>query len=183
MGPLFNAPEIRESLLRFVSEGGGLAGHHGSSHASLDWPQFSELIGARNGPHRDANEKVTVKLDDPASPINAAFKGQPFTFVDEWFRFPTAPYSRDKLHILFSFDVEKTDMNQGTACNACVREDNDYAVSWIREYGKGRVFYCALGHNPDAFWTPALVEHFLAGIQYALGDLKADATPSARLTR
>ena len=24
-------------------------------------------------------------------------------------------------------------------------------------------------------------EHFLAGIQYALGDLKADATPSAKL--
>jgi hypothetical protein len=26
-----------------------------------------------------------------------------------------------------------------------------------------------------------LLEHFLAGIQYALGDLKADSTPSARL--
>ena len=46
-----------------------------------------------------------------------------------------------------------------------------------------RALEYALGHNPDAFWTPPFVEYFLAGIQYALGDLKADATPSARLTR
>jgi hypothetical protein len=31
------------------------------------------------------------------------------------------------------------------------------------------------------FWNPSLLQHFLAGIQYALGDLKADATPTARL--
>jgi len=183
VGPIFNAPEIRESLLRFVREGGGLAGNHGATHASLDWPEFAELIGGKNGPHRDADEKVMVKLDDPASPINAAFAGKPFEFVDEYFRFPTAPYSRDRLHILISIDVARTDMNQGRACDACIRADNDYAISWIREYGKGRVFYCSLGHNPAAFWTPPLLEHFLAGIQYALGDLKADATPSARLAR
>jgi hypothetical protein len=31
------------------------------------------------------------------------------------------------------------------------------------------------------FWNAPLLEHFLAGIQYALGDLKADSTPSASL--
>jgi len=63
VGPLFNDPEVRESLLRFIREGGGLAGNHGSTHCSMDWPEFTELIGARNGPHRDAGEKVTIKLD------------------------------------------------------------------------------------------------------------------------
>ena len=78
-----------------------------------------------------------------------------------------------------SFDVAKTDMNQGRECKACVRADNDYAISWVRSYGKGRVFYCSLGHNPDAFWNTPILEHFLAGIQFALGDLKANTKPSA----
>jgi type 1 glutamine amidotransferase len=179
VGPLFNDPEIRESLLRFIREGGGLIGNHGSTHCSMDWPEFTEMIGGKNGPHRDADEKVTIKLDDPKSPLTRMFNGAEFVFADEYFRFPGPPYSREKLHVLMSIDVEKTDMNQGRDCKACIREDNDYAISWIRSYGKGRVFYCSLGHNPNAFWTPELLQHFLAGIQFALGDLKADTTPSA----
>ena len=180
VGPLFTDPEVKESLLRFIREGGGLIGNHGSTHCSMDWPEFSALIGARNGPHRDANEKVTIKLDDPKSPITAMFKGREFVFTDEYFRFPGPPYSREKLHVLMSIDVSKTDMNQGADCKACVRADNDYAISWIRSYGKGRVFYCSLGHNPEMFSTPALLEHFLAGMQFALGDLKVNTKPSAK---
>jgi hypothetical protein len=56
------------------------------------------------------------------------------------------------------------------------REDKDNAVSWIREYGKGRVFYCSLGHNAAVFRNKAVLGHWLAGIQYVLGDLDADAT-------
>ncbi|MCC6861928.1 MAG: ThuA domain-containing protein [Bryobacterales bacterium] len=181
VGPLFTDPEVRESLLRFIREGGGLIGNHGSTHCSMDWPEFTEMIGARNGPHRDADEKVVVKLDDPRSPLTAMFHGRGFVFADEFFRFPGPPYSREKLRILMSIDVAKTDMNQGRDCKACVREDNDYAISWIRSYGKGRVFYCSLGHNPEMFSTPVLLQHFLAGIQFALGDLEADTTPSGRL--
>ena len=59
-------------------------------------------------------------------------------------------------------------------------KDSDYALSWIQECGKGRVFYCAFGHDHAIFWNKPILEHFLAGIQYAMGDLKADATPSAK---
>jgi len=58
-------------------------------------------------------------------------------------------------------------------------KDQDFPLSWIRTEGKGRVFYYGLAHGPAIFSNPAMVEHILAGIQYALGDLKADATPSA----
>jgi hypothetical protein len=59
-----------------------------------------------------------------------------------------------------------------------IREkDQDFPMSWIRTEGKGRIFYSALGHNAQLFENAALLQHFLAGIQYALGDLKADARP------
>ena len=57
-------------------------------------------------------------------------------------------------------------------------EDKDFPVSWIRSYEKGRVFYSSLGHGVAIYSNPVLLEHFLAGIQYALGDLKADSAPS-----
>jgi type 1 glutamine amidotransferase len=178
IGPIFDTAELRASFRAFIHNGDGLVANHAVTVTSEDWPEFGEILGARGAFHRDADEKVVVKLDDPSSPVNAAFGGKSFEFRDEIFRF-MAPYSRQKVHVLVSIDVDRTDMNQGTPRGNCFREDNDYAISWIRQYGKGRVFYCSLGHNPYVFWDPMILKHFLAGIQFALGDLVADSTPSA----
>jgi type 1 glutamine amidotransferase len=184
VGMLFIDPEVRDGLLRFVREGGGLAGNHGTSHASMDWPEFSEMIGVRRGVHRANTEKCWIKVDDPKSPLTAAFQGKDFEYQDEFFRFPNPPYSRSKLHILLSIDVAKTNMNQGRVFvpgSQVSRPDADYAVSWIRNYGKGRVFFTILGHNPTLFESPELAKFFLSGLQFILGDLSADATPSGPL--
>lgn len=185
VGMIFVDPEVRAGLTRFVREGGGLAGNHGTSHASMDWPEFSDMIGVRRGVHRANTEKCWIKIDDPGSPITAPFAGKEFEYEDEYFRFPNPPYSRSKLHILLSIDVPRTDMNQGVVHvpgSSVSRPDADYAVSWLHEYGKGRVFFCILGHNPTLFESPELARFYLAGIQYILGDLNADATPSGPLT-
>ena len=51
----------------------------------------------------------------------------------------------------------------------------------MRPYGQGRVFYCSLGHEDATYCNKTVLKHFLAGIQYALGDLKAgDAAPDRR---
>ena len=182
VGMIFVDAAVRDGLSRFVREGGGLAGNHGTSHASMDWPEFGEMIGTRHGIHRENTEQAMVKIDDPHSPLTAPFAGKEFLYQDEFFRFPIGPYSREKLHVLLSIDVAKTDMYQGRGCaKPCVRSDYDYAVSWIQSYGKGRVFFCILGHNPTLFSTPPLAQFFLAGIQFILGDLDADTTPSARV--
>jgi type 1 glutamine amidotransferase len=57
--------------------------------------------------------------------------------------------------------------------------NHDYAIAWIRRWGEGRVFYCSLGHVHSVTWDPAIVRFNLAGIQYALGDLKADDAPAS----
>jgi sugar phosphate isomerase/epimerase len=62
------------------------------------------------------------------------------------------------------------------------RPDNDYAVAWVRHYGRGRVFYCSIGHNPRVFWDPTLLGFYQDAIQFALGDLEVPTVPSAKLT-
>ncbi len=116
-----------------------------------------------------------VKLDDPKCPINAPFEGKGFEITDEIYTFKD-PYSREKLRVILSVDWENSGDLKGAN-----RQDNDYALSWIRDYGRGRVFYCAFGHQEPIWWNPKILSHVLAGVQYAFGDLKADATPSAAM--
>ena len=53
-------------------------------------------------------------------------------------------------------------------------------VSWCREVKGGRLFYTNLGHNESTYSKAPILQHYLDGIQYALGDLSADATPTAK---
>ena len=62
------------------------------------------------------------------------------------------------------------------------RADKDNPIAWIQQVGQGRVFYCSLGHGGHSFREKTRLQFYLDGIQYALGDLKADATPSAKLS-
>ncbi len=184
VGQIFVDPEIRSGLSRFVREGGGLAGYHGTSHASMDWPEFGEMLGAVEGSHREPTEMATVKIDDPTSPLVAAFEGKSFVHQDEFYRFVEGPLSRNNVRVLMSIDIDKTDLNQGRGCaRPCVRPDSDYALSWIHTYGKGRVFFTALGHTPAFFTVANLSDFFFRGIQFVLGDLDADTTPSAKLAQ
>jgi type 1 glutamine amidotransferase len=181
VGDVFDTPEMRAAFVAFVANGGGVIGNHGTSVASPQWTEFGDILGATGASHREPTEKATIIVEDPTHPVVRAFDGKPFEYVDEFYRL-AAPYSRDKVRVLLSIDPIATDMMQGRCFGQCLRDDNDYPVAWIRQHGKSRVFYTSLGHNPDVFWDPRMLEMFLAGIQYALGDLEANATPRPRDT-
>ena len=177
VGSVFSDPDVINGLIRYVREGGGLAAIHGSTFASTDVPEYGELLGATTAPHR-ALEAAMLKIDDPNSPITKQFEGHDVAYVDELYHFPpSGPYSREKLHVLISIDLAKSGP---PAPGLAVRPDNDYGLVWIRSYGNGRVFNCALGHTVLLFGTPQMAQMVLAGIQFVLGDLEADTTPSAK---
>ena len=181
VGDVFDTPEMRAAFAAFVARGGGVIGNHGTSVASPQWTEFGEILGATGASHREPTEKATLIVEDPTHPVVRAFDGKPFEYVDEFYRL-AAPYSRDKVRVLLSIDPVATDMMQGRCFGQCLRDDNDYPVAWVRQHGKARVFYTSLGHNPDPFWDPRMLEMFLAGTQYALGDLDANAAPRPRST-
>lgn len=188
VGNLFEDPQLRQSLLEFVYGGGGLLGVHGTTAAFVrwevgreDWPEFGIMLGARGTRHRENDEHVFIKLDSPAHPLNLPFSGQGFEYRDEFFRVRD-PYSRERVRVLFSIDTEKTNLTPKDPRWKQERADNDYALAWVRNYGRGRVFYCTIAHNPYVFWDPQMLRFYLGAVQFALGDLPAPTLPSARLT-
>lgn len=160
---------LRKSLLDFVCAGKGLAGVHSATDTFYQWPEFGEMMGGYFNGH-PWHESVTIALDEPDHPLCAAFAGKDFEITDEIYQF-REPYSRTSLRVLLHLDRERTPERGG-------RPDNDYAVSWIRNYEQGRVYYCSLGHRNEIYWNPLVLRYYLDGIQFVLGDLPVDATPS-----
>lgn len=169
-------PFIEPALVDFVRSGKGLAVIHAGADNFYKAEMAAEMVGGRFWGHPwGGGGNWAFKLDDPASPLNQPFGGKGFAAGDEIYQQQSPFYNRAKLHVLVSLDLsdKATAETQGQR-----RDDKDFAVSWIRPYGKGRVFYTSFGHDQRAFLDKARLAHILDGIQYALGDLKADDTPA-----
>jgi type 1 glutamine amidotransferase len=143
------------------------------------WPDFNRMIGGYFKFHWLDPQRITVKIDDPASPLTAMFKAGAFDVNDEIYTMGANSWSRDNVRVLTSIDYGKMSPAD-RALEDHPRADHDYGLSWIRREGQGRVFYEALGHSERIYAMRPLLEHVLAGMQYVLGDLKADDTPVKR---
>jgi type 1 glutamine amidotransferase len=171
----------KKALLDFVKSGRGLAGTHAATECYTGNKEYDEMLGGRDTDHPYFQH--VAKLDDPKHPCTAVFGGKPFEFNDEMYAFSPMPnngqpYSRDKVRVLLSIDVDASkakDPNFNP--DGGKRPDHDYAISWVKSYGHGRVFYCSYGHNDSSWSNPTILRFFLDGIQFAMGDLKGDTTP------
>ena len=67
------------------------------------------------------------------------------------------------IHVLLRLDPHSVDARRGK------RADGDYALAWTKTYGRGRVVYTALGHEPAVWADGRFQEHLLGAIRWALG--------------
>lgn len=185
VGNQFDDPQLRQNLIEFVYGGGGFMGIHGTTVAFWrwgpdggdDWREFGRMLGGRGAKHRTMQEQVVMKVDSPGHALMAPFPPEGFELCDEFFRVSDT-YSRDRVRVLFSIDTDRTDLS----AKPHERVDRDYAGAWVRHYGRGRVFYSTVGHNPYQFWDTTMLKFYLGATQFALGDLPATTIPSGRLT-
>ncbi|MDP6637566.1 MAG: DUF1080 domain-containing protein [Phycisphaerae bacterium] len=166
-GKAANGKTLVENLGDYVSAGGGLIGFHAATDN-----KFGEVFGGFFTGHPWSGN-VAVKIDDPDHKLTKVFGGKGFPVNDEIYQFAKI-YTREKLRILLTLDMDIV-KKRGK------RADNDNAIAWVRKFGKGKVFYSSLGHNPKSFMDANLLRFYLDGIQFALGDLEADTTPSGPL--
>jgi type 1 glutamine amidotransferase len=157
-------------------------GRPGRDTQMATWPDFNRMIGGYFKWHWLDPTHIDYKIDDPKSPLTKMFvNAMPFSLDDETYTFSVNAdsYSRANLHVLTSIDFAKMSGTE-KAKQDFPREDDDYGLSWIRREGKGRVFYEAHGHNEKIYSIKVMLEHIAAGIQYAMGDLAADDSPSQK---
>ncbi|MCA9217997.1 MAG: ThuA domain-containing protein [Planctomycetales bacterium] len=175
----FPEPSQLNAFLDFVASGKGLIGFHAASDNFGRHPKCLDMVGGIfNGHPWGAGGTWAFKLDDPGHILNKAFDGKGFWHQDEIYQYNPESYAGlDVLRVLVSLDMSKKEVSE--RINDGPRE---VPVSWIRKAGDGRVFYTNFGHRSETFHNAAILKHMLDGIQYALGDLEADATPTSKIT-
>ncbi|MDX2186958.1 MAG: ThuA domain-containing protein [Opitutaceae bacterium] len=172
----FENPARRQALLEFVrGQGKAVIGIHAASDNFPNWPEGQGLMGGVFHSHPwHGTDTVAVKVDEPEHPVVRAFNGRGFWITDEIYQI-VGPYSRETERTLLSLDMGKQE-NQRPK-EQIVRTDNDFPIAWVKFEGLGRVFYSSLGHNEHIYWDSRVLRHFLDGIQFAVGDLAAEAKP------
>ncbi|MBL62749.1 MAG: hypothetical protein CMI30_05005 [Opitutae bacterium] len=160
----FKEQAQRDAILNFIKDGKAFAGFHSASDGGVpQWPEYTDMIGGCFAGHPwGAGGKWPFVVEDTKHPVNKAFKEKTFEYSDEIYQYKG--YDRSKLRILIGLDAVKS----GKKGNS---KTNDYPVSWVRDYGKGRIFYSNFGHNKATWMNAAMLQHFLDGIQWALRDL------------
>jgi type 1 glutamine amidotransferase len=158
-GSLPLRPEVRQGLFRFVQRGGGFVGVHCATDTWYDVPEYGELVGAYFDGH-PWHQRVRLVVEDPSHP-STRHLGSGFEITDEIYQF--RGWSRNKVHVLLRLDPRSVDAGRGK------RGDQDYALTWTRLHGRGRVFYTALGHGREVWEDERFRLHLREGIRWAMG--------------
>jgi type 1 glutamine amidotransferase len=166
--------EQKAALLSFVKDDGkGFIGVHSAPDTFYQWPEYGEMLGGYFDGHPWNTFQAPILVEDPTDPIVSHFP-KAFTILDEIYQ--VKDFSRQKCRVLLRLDETKLDLSRPNV----KRTDRDFAVAWIKEYGKGRVFYSTLGHTPESWNDPNVQKMWLQAVKYCMKLIDADATPRPR---
>lgn len=170
-GDLPMTEEQKAAVMSFVREDGKgvLAAHGGTDSFRGSWPEYVEMIGGAFN-HHPWHTKVRVLVDDREFPATKHFPPA-FEITDEIYQLNR--YSRDKVRVLMRLDTNSVDMKAKNV----ERTDGDFAITWAREWGKGRVFASVLGHREEAWDRADIQKMWLEGIRWVLGMTEGDTRP------
>jgi hypothetical protein len=169
-GELEMNPEQRAALLGFVHDDGkGFIGVHSAAITFASWPEFVNMVGGTFDEHPWVTFDAPIVVEDPKFPGMAQWPKE-FVLRDEIYQ--QKSFSRDKVRVLMSLDASKLDVKNPKVH----RTDHDFAVTWAKMYGKGRVYYSTLGHPEDNWDDPRLQQMYVGAIKWAMGLVDADVT-------
>ena len=163
---------VKKNLVDFVKSGKGLAGTHSGTDTYKNWKDYNAMMGGAFAGH-PWHSLVPIKNLEPGHVVNKCFEGKGFSVKDEIYQFRLNTALATDRRMLLSLDGSKMNLKRNDG------RKEFYPISWVSTYGKGRTFYCSLGHRNEIYYNPVVLQHYLAGFQYALGDLEADGSPSA----
>ncbi len=162
----------KADLMSFIKEDGkGFIGGHSAIDTFYKWPEYGEMIGAYFDNHPWGTFDAPIVVEDRTSPLTKQFQPR-FTVHDEIYQ-PSSIFSRDKVHVLARLDESKLDLQH----KGVKRTDGDFAVAWVKTYGKGRVFYTTFGHVEEVYDRPDMQNLYREATKWALRLTETDTTP------
>lgn len=170
-GTLEMDAQQKADFLGFIRDDGkGFIGIHSATITFTDWPEYGDMIGGYYDEHPWGTFDAPVVGEDPAFPGMQAWP-RAFMLRDEIYQMRA--YSREKLRVLMRLDADKLDLTR----KGVHRPDRDFAVTWAKMYGKGRVYYTTLGHPVETWDRPEMQAMMTEAIKWAMRLVDADVTP------
>ncbi|MBN9119275.1 MAG: ThuA domain-containing protein [Planctomycetes bacterium] len=141
------SPEQEKALIEYVEGGKGFVPVHCASYCFLNSPKYVELVGAQFRSHGTGTFRTEIVKADHA--ITKGFKS--FSSWDETY-----------VH---------TKHNEKGRTVLEVRAEGELKEpwTWVREQGKGRVFYTAWGHDQRTWGHPGFHNLLERGVLWACG--------------
>ena len=174
-----NRPELRwgaaadTALVDFVRSGKGLVVYHFSMAAFDGWTEYEKMSAANwrpNNGHHSAPHNYVVDIKDQEHPITKGLKLSFPQTNDElysnlrWqpagsYHVLATAYDDHALYAASRTDARAPQPLEGAGANE--------PMLWTVDYGRGRVFTTALGHDVEQVQTPAFVTTFARGAEWA----------------
>lgn len=146
------------AVLNWIADGHGFAGVHSASDTYHDAPSYIEMLGNEFRTHGD-QASVDAIVENPSHPASSPL-GQRFRVFDEIYKFTMS--NRGAVDVLLSLDRHPFDGLPEAG------QPGDLPLAWAKDYGRGRVFYTALGHREDVWQNARYQQHILGGIRWVL---------------
>ncbi|SMG53390.1 PVC-type heme-binding CxxCH protein [Arenibacter troitsensis] len=140
-------PEQEKALLDYVGAGHAFVPIHCASFCFNESEEYVDLVGGQFKTH--GTDTFTAKIVDKSHPIMQNFE-----------EFPTwdETYVHDKL------------ANDITVLMERVEGEHHEPWTWVKQFGKGKVFYTAYGHDERTWNKPGFQNLIKEGILWAVGD-------------
>ncbi len=148
-------PEQEQALFDYVESGHGFVPIHCASYCFLNSIKATALIGGRFKRHQTGDFNTVI-----TQPEHEIMKGfVPFKTWDE--TYVHEMHNPDKIVLQTRVELKANPT------------DIDEPWTWIRNQGKGRVFYTAYGHDARTWGQPGFHDLMFRGIVWAVGDQAA----------
>ena len=139
-------PEQERELTAFINAGGGLLAVHSANAGLGRYETYIELIGTEFIQH-DPLAPFEVTTENGVNDILPRLNKQ-FRVVDECYQMKVRTDAPLRYFQYGTWKLEK------------------YPLGYVRDYGDGKVFYTALGHDERTFRHPDFQDQLLKGLRY-----------------
>ncbi|WP_461133221.1 PVC-type heme-binding CxxCH protein [Spirosoma lituiforme] len=151
-----------KAMLDYVAAGHGIIPVHCASFCFRNSPEYvDKVVGGQFWRHR--MDTIQTHFTQPNSPIVAGLPS--FKAYDETYLHSHLQADNNVLAVREVKADQFKDLSDAGRPNA-----KEEPYTWTRQYGKGRVFYTAYGHDERTWSQPGFQQLLERGILWAVGD-------------